>query len=173
MAVTNRLRTEGTANLLAVAERVGARRVVTQSIFLGYGACDHGDGQVTEDHSFGAPTGDSTAPVIAALRSAEEQTFSAPEGIALRYGFFYGGDALQMRDQLEARAIPVAFGGLLPWVHHLDAASATVAALEAGRPGQLTTSSTISLRRGSRSWTRWRPGWGHRLHAACHGPSCA
>jgi nucleoside-diphosphate-sugar epimerase len=32
--------------------------------------------------------------------------------------------------------VPVSSGGLLGWVHHLDAAAATVAALENGRPGQ-------------------------------------
>ncbi len=37
MAVTNRLRTEGTANLLAVGDRLGAKRMVTQSIIFGYG----------------------------------------------------------------------------------------------------------------------------------------
>ena len=43
MTLTNRLRTEGTANLLAAADRLGADRIVTQSIILGYGYHDHGD----------------------------------------------------------------------------------------------------------------------------------
>jgi nucleoside-diphosphate-sugar epimerase len=122
--------------LLTAAEQLGARRFVTQSIIIGYGICDHGDGRVTEDNSFGIPAGDSADAMIGALHSAEAQTFSAPEGIALRYGLFYGGDALQIRTLLKARAIPVAFGGLLGWVHHHDAAAATVAALESGRAGQ-------------------------------------
>src|SRR6185369_15027086 len=42
MTMTNRLRTEGTANLLAAAARLGANRIVTQSIVLGYGYWDHG-----------------------------------------------------------------------------------------------------------------------------------
>lgn len=133
---TNRLRTAGTANLIAAAERLGARRMVTQSIIFGYGYCDHGDGEVTENHSFGVSTGQATDAILAALHSAEEQTFRMPEGIALRYGAFYGGDAKQMQAMLKARKIPVAFGGLLGWIHHHDAAAATVAALEAGRPGQ-------------------------------------
>ena len=136
LALTNRLRTEGTSNLLAAAEALGAKRVVTQSIIFGYGYRDQGAGEVTEDRPFGAPAGDATDAILAALRSAEAQTFSAPEGIALRYGAFYGGDAAQLRPALQARTIPVAPGGLLGWVHHFDAAAATVAALESGRPGE-------------------------------------
>jgi hypothetical protein len=60
MAVTNRLRTEGTANLLAVADRLGAKRMVTQSIVLGYGFRDHGDRILTEGDTFGIPAGDLT-----------------------------------------------------------------------------------------------------------------
>ena len=40
MAATNALREEGTANLLAVARVVGARRFVTQSMIFGYGYGD-------------------------------------------------------------------------------------------------------------------------------------
>ena len=136
MALTNRLRTEGTANLLAVADRLGAARIVTQSIILGYGYHDHGDLVLTEDAPFGVPAGDLTDEAVAAMHAAEAQTFTAREGIALRYGFLYGGDGAQMRAILAKRGVPVASGGLLGWVHHLDAAAATVAALERGRPGQ-------------------------------------
>jgi nucleoside-diphosphate-sugar epimerase len=69
-------------------------------------------------------------------RSTEQQAFTAPEGIALRYGLLYGGDAEQVRAMLAKRRLPVARGGLLGWVHHQDAAAATVAALEHGRAGQ-------------------------------------
>src|SRR5262249_59924548 len=80
--------------------------------------------------------GDLTDATLAALHVAETQTFAAPEGIALRYGLLYGGDAPQIRPMLANRSVPVTPGGLLGWVHHLDAAAATVAALERGRPGQ-------------------------------------
>jgi hypothetical protein len=70
------------------------------------------------------------------MRSTEQQAFTAPEGIALRYGLLYGGDAEQMRNQLASRKVPVASGGLLGWIHHEDAVAATVAALEHGRGGQ-------------------------------------
>lgn len=136
MAITNRLRTEGTTNLLAAADRLGARRIVTQSIILGYGFRDHGDRILVEDDPFGVPAGDLTDAAVAAMKSAEAQTFTAPEGIALRYGLLYGGDGPQMRALLAKRGVPVAAGGVLGWVHHYDAVAATVAALENGRPGQ-------------------------------------
>ena len=136
MATTNRLRIAGTSNLLAAAERMGARRIVTQSITLGYGYRDHGDHILTESDPFCVPAGDVTDDAILALRSAESQTFQAAEGIAVRYGLLYGGDGPKMHATLLRRGVPVFSGGLLGWVHHLDAAEATVAALEHGRPGQ-------------------------------------
>jgi nucleoside-diphosphate-sugar epimerase len=136
MAETDRLRTEGTTILLAAAEILGAKRFLTQSMIFGYGYRDHGDRVVTEDDPFGCPAGNAGDPHIRAMRSAEEQAFTAPEGIALRYGLLYGGDAPQMRALLAKRRLPVARGGLLGWIHHDDAAAATVAALEHGRAGQ-------------------------------------
>src|SRR5215467_7416230 len=136
MVMTNRLRTQGSDNLLAAAALMGARRMVTQSIFLGYGCRDHGDRLITEDDPFGIPAGDLLDATIQALDLAEMKTFTIAEGIALRYGFLYGGDGPQMRPMLAKRRVPVMAGGLLGWVHHLDAAAATVAALERGRPGQ-------------------------------------
>jgi len=136
MALTNRLRTEGTANLLDAAEALGARRFLTQSIIFGYGYRDHGDRVLTEDDPFGRPAGNRSDPHMAAMLSTEQQAFGAPEGIALRYGLLYGGDAERVGDLLARRRLPVAKGGVLGWVHHDDAAAATVAALERGRPGQ-------------------------------------
>jgi nucleoside-diphosphate-sugar epimerase len=136
MTQTDRLRTEGSTNLLAAAEVLGAKRFVTQSIILGYGYSDHGDHLLTEEAPFGIPAGNKSDPHVAAMESAERQAFTAPEGIALRYGLLYGGDAEQMRALLARRALPVTRGGLLGWVHHEDAARATVAALEHGRAGE-------------------------------------
>jgi nucleoside-diphosphate-sugar epimerase len=136
MASTDRLRTEGTANLLAAAGELGAERFVTQSIILGYGYRDHGDRELTEDDPFGVPQGDRADPHLAAMLSTEQQAFTAPEGVALRYGLLYGGDSATMRPILLRRRLPVAAGGLLGWVHHEDAVAATVAALERGVPGR-------------------------------------
>lgn len=136
MTLTDRLRSEGTTNLLAAAEALGAKRFVTQSIIFGYGYYDHGDRVLTEQSPFGEPAGNASDPHLAAMRSAEQQAVTATEGIALRYGLLYGGDAAHMRALLASRRVPVATGGVLGWVHHSDAAAATVAALEHGQAGQ-------------------------------------
>jgi nucleoside-diphosphate-sugar epimerase len=139
---TGALRTRGTANLLDAARLVGARRFLTQSLIFGYGYGDHGARELNEDDDFGRLQGLYTDPLIAALHSAERQTFEAEGimGIALRYGIFYGPDTfsdlfveLMRRRRL---AIPRGGGGTTSWVHVEDAAAATVAALERGTPGQ-------------------------------------
>jgi nucleoside-diphosphate-sugar epimerase len=83
MAMTNRLRTLGTANLLAAAEALGARRFLTQSVIFGYGYRDHGPRPLTEQDPFGRPVGDRCDPHVAAMLSTERQAFSAPEAPAL------------------------------------------------------------------------------------------
>jgi nucleoside-diphosphate-sugar epimerase len=122
----------GAARLKAL----GAWPVVTQSFVLGYGYRDHGGRVLTERDPFGEAAGDRNDPHLAAMRSTEQQALSAPEGIALRYGLLYGADADRLRPVLATRRLPVADGGVLGWVHHEDAAAATVAALERGRAGQ-------------------------------------
>lgn len=139
MAATNTLRIDGTTNLLEVARSVGAGRFVTQSIVFGYGYIDHGSHVLTEADFFGHSDGSPFDPHIAAMVSTEEQAFRADDidGIALRYGLLYGGDADTVERMLRKRSLPVARrGGLLAWVHHDDAAAATVAALERGRDGE-------------------------------------
>jgi nucleoside-diphosphate-sugar epimerase len=142
MQGTNALRTTGTAHLLAAARVVGAHRFLTQSIVLGYGYRDHGPHVVTEDDPFAEPVPGQLGSVVAALRSAEEQVFSADEmeGIALRYGLFYGQDNVtrMMSNLVRKRRLPVpsSGGGFVNFVYLEDAAAATVAALEKGRAGQ-------------------------------------
>lgn len=138
MATTNALRTEGTANLLAAARAVGARRFVSQTYFGGYGYYDHGPQALTEDAPFGVaerPFG----KTVAAMRRSEELIFTADgiEGISLRYGSFYGPGSVEgMLDALRKRLLPVARGGVAPWIYIDDAAAATVAALTKGRGGE-------------------------------------
>ena len=135
MAPTNRLRTEGSRNLVDVAREIGAKRFVTQSIVFGYGFHDHGEAPVTEESPFGRPEGKATDSVISALAEAEARAADAGEGIALRYGLLYGGDPANIVPLLRRRMLPVPAGGVLGWVHHDDAAAATVAAVEGGSPG--------------------------------------
>ena len=142
MEATNALRTTGTAHLLAAARAVGAHRFLTQSIVLGYGYRDHGPRVISEDDPFGEPQPGVFAAGMAAIRATEEQVFSADEmeGIALRYGSFYGQDSFtrMVINLLRKRRLPVpsSGGGFVSFIYLEDAAAATVAALEKGRAGQ-------------------------------------
>lgn len=139
---TNALRTTGTTHLLEVARAVGATRFVTQSLITGYGYIDHGAQPLTEDSPFGEPRGTYGDPVVEGCRSTEHQTLNAEglDGIALRYGLFYGPNAFSdlFADMMRKRIpiVPSGGGGTNCWIHVADAADATVAALENGTPGQ-------------------------------------
>ncbi|MFJ4657692.1 NAD-dependent epimerase/dehydratase family protein [Nocardia sp. NPDC088792] len=138
---TNALRATGSRNLVELAERAGATRYVTQSLILGYGIRDHGPGPVTEAAPFGRIPGDVNDTVIGSLHEAESHAWRASgiDGIALRYGLFYGpGASDTFVRALKARLLPVASSGIgyIGWTQVEDAAAATVAALEHGRGGQ-------------------------------------
>jgi nucleoside-diphosphate-sugar epimerase len=142
MRPTNALRTAGTANLVAAARAVGARRFLTQSIVFGYGYGRRSDRPLTEDDPFGVPVPGAPGEHVAAMLATERQAFEAPgmEGIALRYGLFYGSGAGMegIVERLRRRRFPVPAGGggLAPLIHVRDAAAATVTALERGVAGR-------------------------------------
>lgn len=142
MTATDALRVEGTANLLAAAREIGARRFVAESMVFGYGFGDFGQRPLTEADPF-APTGRDAQLErhIAAMRTKEELTFTTDgiEGVTLRFGLFYGSGATEtVLAMLRRRALPVPddHGRALPWVELGDAATAMLAAVERGRPGQ-------------------------------------
>jgi nucleoside-diphosphate-sugar epimerase len=138
---TNALRASGTANLVAAAREVGAKRFLTQSIVYGYGYRDHGTTPLTEDDPFAVPTDGPLGPIMDALHDTEASACETPglEGVALRYGLFYGSDpgTKRMIHAVRKRRFPVikGGGGEVPMIHLDDAAAATVAALEKGRAG--------------------------------------
>jgi nucleoside-diphosphate-sugar epimerase len=140
LTATNRLRVEGTANLLAAAQQVQAGGFVTQSMVFGYGYGDFGGRELGESDAFGPRGRGGFENHLAAMRANEQQVLGASEieGIALRYGLVYGpgaaGDSLVLG--LRRRRLPVIDGGgVQPWIYIDDAAVATVAALEHGVPG--------------------------------------
>lgn len=138
---TDALRDRGTANLLEAAALTGADRFVTQSFFLGYGYRDLGPEPVTEDRPFAVPTGHrGTDRHMHAMRANEDQVLGAEgvDGIALRYGMFYGPEPMTRRlaGLARRRLLPaVCPSGVTSPIHLHDAASAAVAALHHGRPG--------------------------------------
>jgi nucleoside-diphosphate-sugar epimerase len=136
----NRIRREGTANLMASARAAGARRVVAQSIAFIYvpaaGAADEDD-PVTD---FEGPAGETVRPV----RDLERQvtTTEGIAGVALRFGYFYGpgtayGTAGSLFEDVERRRFPVAGSGtgVFSFVHVDDAAAATLVAIEGSATG--------------------------------------
>ncbi len=132
-----RLRTEGGGNLRRAALACGARRYVQQSsgFFLA-------PGEGLADESVGMAV-DASPGVAAHARSYAllEARVLAPgplEGVAMRYGFFYGPGTWYApegacADQARRREIPIVGkgDGVWSWVHIVDAAHATVAALTA------------------------------------------
>ncbi|GAA2152397.1 MULTISPECIES: NAD-dependent epimerase/dehydratase family protein [Glycomyces] len=138
LEATNRLRTEGTANLLAAARAVGARRFVTQSNLFGYGYGNLGEHFHTERDAFGKGGYGHFDQHIAALHSTEQQAFNTEgvEGIALRYGAFYGAPGDPVVEMLKRGQLPAVKGGPISFIHVEDVAAATVAALERGRGGE-------------------------------------
>jgi nucleoside-diphosphate-sugar epimerase len=142
-AQTNRLRTEGTDNLLEAARAAGARRFVAQS-FAGWPFAREGGPVKDEDAPLTNDVPKEVRPAMDAIRYLERAVTSATdlEGIALRYGGFYGpGTSLApgepQVEMVRKRRFPIVGSGAGVWsfVHIEDAASATVAAIERGRPG--------------------------------------
>jgi nucleoside-diphosphate-sugar epimerase len=142
-APTNRVRREGTRNLIAAAQMAGARRIVCQSIAFAYAPGERPE--VKEEDAPLAleaplPFGDT----VRALDEMERAVAGAAEleGLVLRYGWFYGPGTYLAEDgsvarDVRRRRLPVIGKGigLYSFVHVEDAASATVAAVERGAPG--------------------------------------
>lgn len=137
-AATNRLRTEGTDNLLNAARAAGVRRVVAQS-FCGWTSPATGTRLATETDPLDSSPVKGMEETLAAIRHLEKVVTTAAdiEGLVLRYGGFYGPEALQTMEAVRKRQMPLIGkgDGVMPLVHLADAASATVAAVEHGAPG--------------------------------------
>ncbi|MEI2579566.1 NAD-dependent epimerase/dehydratase family protein [Scytonema sp. PRP1] len=140
-ALNTRIRSEGGGNVLAAAKAAGVRRFLKQSMaFWGI----PGAGLADEE----TPLSLDASPAVAAdarlVIETERRLLQTPdlEGIALRYGFFYGpgtwfnsdGDVGQ---QVRQQQLPIVGNGdgVWSWIHIEDAAIATVAAAEQGNPG--------------------------------------
>jgi nucleoside-diphosphate-sugar epimerase len=144
-ATTNRLRTEGIDHLLAAGRAVGVKRFVAQS-FAPWPYARTGGMVKSEDDPLDNEPPAQVRTTLEAIKYLERAVTSADwtEGIALRYGGFYGpgtsiglnplGEQIEM---IRGRKFPIAGKGTGVWsfIHVEDAASATVEAVEHGRRG--------------------------------------
>jgi nucleoside-diphosphate-sugar epimerase len=130
MALTNRLRTQGTANLLAAA---GGARVIAQGVAYAYDPA--GSPVKDEDAPLWHPPSQ-FAPVVAAA-DEQERRVTAAGGLVLRLGHLYGPGSSYAPDGGLARRLR---GGRLPligdgasmfsFIHAHDAATAILAAVD-------------------------------------------
>lgn len=139
-AQTVRLRTEGTDHLLEAARLAGVERIVAQSFF----AFAREGGPVKDEDAPLDPD-----PPAQMRRSQEairylERAVLEAGGIVLRYGGFYGpgtgaAPGAEQWEAVRARKFPLVgdAGGVWSFLHIEDAASATLAALERGRAGEI------------------------------------
>ena len=140
-AVTNRLRTEGTDNLLEAARAAGVERVLAQS-YAGWPHARTGGPVKTEADPLDDHPPARFRTTIAAIRHLEARVTGAG-GVVLRYGGFYG-PATGMApggEQWEAfhkRQFPLVGdgGGIFSFAHIEDVAGGTLAALERWTPGE-------------------------------------
>jgi 2-alkyl-3-oxoalkanoate reductase len=143
LSATNILRTAGTDNLIRAAKAEGVRRIVAQS-FAGWTYCREGPAINTEEDQLESKPATPFRRGLEAIKQLENAVLNSPnvEGIALRYGFFYGplqstGGLGAIVPDVRARRMPVVGSGSGIWslVHIEDVANATQAAIERGRPG--------------------------------------
>jgi nucleoside-diphosphate-sugar epimerase len=143
LALTNRLRTEGTDHLLAAGRAVGIERFVAQS-FAGWPFARSGGPVKSEGDPLDPAPPQAMRAALEAIRHLERAVPAAgwTTGIVLRYGGFYGpgttlapdGEHIEL---IRKRGFPVVGGGHGVWsfIHVEDAAEATVAAVEHGSAG--------------------------------------
>lgn len=139
---TNRIRIEGTRNLIAAARAAGARRLVAESVAFFYAP----EGGWVKDEEAPLDTGapGKVGAAVAAIADLERQVLEAEglEGLVLRFGWFYGpgtyiGPGGSQAEEVRKRRYPIVGTGdaTFSFIHIEDAAAAVVAALERGTPG--------------------------------------
>ncbi len=137
--LTNRLRTEGTKNLIAAAPNA----LLIATSFAGWPYARTGGPIKTERDPLDPVPPKGIRETHAAIRTLEQLTVQHG-GIVLRYGGFYGpgtgmgpdGDQVKM---IKDRKLPIVGSGEGIWslLHVEDLATATLAAIEHGRPGEI------------------------------------
>jgi nucleoside-diphosphate-sugar epimerase len=141
-ATNDRLRTEGTANLVAAARAAGVERLIAQSVAFFYAPGPPGTVHGEDDPLLSVEQAPAAVKRSTKALAALERTALDADGTVLRYGYFYGPGSAIARDgstgeALAKRQLPIVGSGAGVWsfIHVDDAAVATIAALDAGKPG--------------------------------------
>jgi nucleoside-diphosphate-sugar epimerase len=138
----DRIREEGTRNLVDAAVAAGARRMVAQSIAFVYEM--GGDALKAEDDPLFDAAPFPWSRTVRAVHALEDAVTKTPglEGLVLRYGFFYGPGSSYAPGgyyarEVQRRRFPIVGkgSGVFSFIHVDDAAAATVAGTEGGKPG--------------------------------------
>lgn len=135
----HKVRIEGGRNVYNAARAAGTKRYIVQSTGFFY---ERGPGLAEEADPLAINASSSIAAGAKTYTQIEERVFGdGLEGVALRYGFFYGPGTWFTEDgdianDLRKQKYPVVGSGkgVWSWVHVEDAAAATVDALDC-RPG--------------------------------------
>ncbi len=142
--LNDRLRSEGTANLVAAAKAAGAERFIAQSIAFAYAPGPPGTVHAERDELLSPEQAPKEFRRSAGAVADLEREVLGGGGVVLRYGYFYGPGSAIARDGsmaagLAHRRLPVVGSGSGVWsfIHVTDAASATVAALDLQGPAVL------------------------------------
>lgn len=157
-----KLRLEGGGNLYRAALSRGVRRYIQQAsgFFL-----KAGSGLADESEPLAVDASAGVAASAQMYTQLEARVFSSPqmEGVALRYGFFYGPNTWYFpgegaADQVLRQQFPIVGQGEGVWsfVHVEDAALATIAAISA-EPGvyNVVDDNPLPVRRWLPDFARW------------------
>src|SRR3954453_21066690 len=141
-ADNDRIRIEGTRNLIVAAETYGSSRIVAQSVAFAYAA--EGGWVKDEDAPLALDAPPPWGATVAALADMEQQAMEARgmDGVVLRLGTLYGPgtwydpDGGLLAEAVRAANVPLVGDGRgrASFLHVEDAAHAVIAALD-GPPG--------------------------------------
>ncbi|WP_030686460.1 NAD(P)-dependent oxidoreductase [Streptomyces globisporus] len=137
-AANDRIRVDGTRNLVDAARAAGVRRIVAQSISWAYAP---GDAPADEAVPLDPTREQPRARIVAGVRALESAVAELPEPVVLRYGILYGPGTWYAPGGAVAAALAgdpaarflgstAADDSVSSFVHVADAAEAAVRALE-------------------------------------------
>jgi nucleoside-diphosphate-sugar epimerase len=141
-ARNDRVRGEGSTNLVAAAEAAGASRYVAQNVCFMYARV--GPTVVAEDHPLATNAPEPFGSSVRLHAEMERRIVESSrfEGLVLRFGFWYGPGTTFAPDgytanRVRRRRYPIVGGGagVQSFIHMDDVVEATVAALTTGSAG--------------------------------------